>query len=112
MRGGRAQQQGVAIRLGPRHEVGAYRSPTAGLVLYDHRLAQLLFQLARQRPPQHIGGAARRIRIDQRDRLTGIAVRRQARTAAHRADGQAAQQSLQGIHLCLLILIGMLFLYC
>ncbi|MNY07588.1 hypothetical protein D3C86_1403990 [compost metagenome] len=73
--GGGAQQQGVAIGPGPRHETRADRRAASGLVLHHHRLAQPLFQRARQAARHHVGGAARRVRVDQRDGVLRIGSR-------------------------------------
>ncbi|KAG1534331.1 hypothetical protein G6F50_015594 [Rhizopus delemar] len=92
MRGRRAQQQGVAVGLGARHEVRTDRRASARLVLHDHGLAQLFLQLARQCTAQHIGGAAGGIGIDQRDRLGRIRVSGHP-GGAKCPGGQAAQQA-------------------
>ncbi|MNX57975.1 hypothetical protein D3C86_888020 [compost metagenome] len=72
---GRAQQQGVAVGLGPSHEARADGRAAAGLVLHHHRLAQALFQRARQAARHDVGRPPGRVRIDQRDGVVRIASR-------------------------------------
>ncbi|KAG0755916.1 hypothetical protein G6F22_020456 [Rhizopus arrhizus] len=74
MRGRRAQQQGVAVGLGARHEVRTDRRASARLVLHDHELAQRLGHAFGQDAGQHIGGAAGREGRDDLDRPGRIRV--------------------------------------
>ncbi|MNT14345.1 hypothetical protein D3C72_1493460 [compost metagenome] len=84
------QQEGVSVRLRLGDRVGADHGVGAALVLYHHRLAQLLGHALRQLPGDDVGGAAGSVRHDHPDRLRGIGLRlrgtcaRQADHAKHR----------------------------
>ncbi|MNT67685.1 hypothetical protein D3C72_2058500 [compost metagenome] len=58
MRGDRAQQQGVAIGLGPRHGIRAQHAARAALVLDHHGLAERRAQFLRDQAAQDVGRAA------------------------------------------------------
>ncbi|KAG1251623.1 hypothetical protein G6F65_018270 [Rhizopus arrhizus] len=54
MGGDRAQQQGIAVRLGARHGVGAQHATRAALVFHQHGLAQADAQFLRDQPAQDV----------------------------------------------------------
>ena len=65
-------QDGVAVGRRFRDRVGGERAAGAGAVLDDHRLAELVGELAAEQPRQHVDRAAGRERHDQPDRAVGI----------------------------------------
>ncbi len=67
-RGVGTDQQRIAVRCGLSHVTGTDGGAGAGLVLDDHRLAELLRHGFGQNAAQGVGGAAGGIRHDQRHR--------------------------------------------
>ncbi|MPN21024.1 hypothetical protein SDC9_168403 [bioreactor metagenome] len=64
-------EDGVSIRLGARHILRGQRAARTGLVFQHYRLPELLLELHRQRPPQQIRAAARRVGNHQLDGFVG-----------------------------------------
>ena len=62
------EQDGVAVRLGPRHRGGADNAAGAGPVLDDKRLAKLLLSLIEHDAGNDVVGGARGERADHQDR--------------------------------------------
>ncbi|MNV70589.1 hypothetical protein D3C71_1635630 [compost metagenome] len=90
MAGQRAHQQGVAVGLRLGDLVGANVARRARAVFHDHGLAQRARQFLRQHAADHIGGAPRRVRHDQADRLVRVGIGGQGR------GGHAGTQGQQG----------------
>ncbi len=65
----------VAVRRGLGQRVGADRAAATATVLHHHGLAQLAAQRVGHGAADDVGGAARRERYDQADRLVGIRLR-------------------------------------
>ena len=70
------EQQGVAIGRRLRHLVAGDVAVGAGAVFHHHRLAQALGELLRQQAGGDVGGAARRDRHHDLDRILGKRSRR------------------------------------
>ena len=80
-------EQRVAVGLGGGGELGADLAGGAGLGLDHHRLLEERLEHGGERPADHVGGAARRKRIDERDRARGIGLLRQRRRRCERRGG-------------------------
>ncbi|KAG1228330.1 hypothetical protein G6F68_019495 [Rhizopus microsporus] len=112
---GQPPQQGVAVRLGLGHHVGADVAIGATLVFADDALAQLLGQLGRPQAAHGIRAAAGRERHDQLDGLgrPGASLRprcrRQQDQQAGRRRGQDGKASVRHgfvlLHGCLLMVV-------
>ena len=66
------QKQGVAIRRSGLERLGRQLAASAGLVLHDHRHAQLVLELVGQHAGNDVGAAAGREANQHLDR-TGLA---------------------------------------
>ena len=92
-------EQRVAVGLGAGGKLRADRAGGAGLGLDHHRLLDDRLEHRGERPADHVGGAARRKRIDQRDRAGRIGVLRLRGAGAERRGGRGrADHELASVH--------------
>ncbi len=80
-RAARREQYGIAVRRGLGHRVAANIAAGPGLVLDDHRNAELDLQGRLEQTRHQIGDAARRIRHHELDRVRRIDIGSQRRAA-------------------------------
>ena len=92
-------QDGVAVGLGGGRELGAHRAGGAGLGLDDDGLLEERLHHAGERPRHHVGGAARRKRIDEGDGAGGIGLLRRRRPGAESGCSRGgADDELASVH--------------
>ncbi|MCY1375134.1 hypothetical protein D9M69_625240 [compost metagenome] len=98
MRAGHAHHQRVAVgrRLGD--EVGADVPARARAVVDHHRLAPVLAHLHGDQPRRRIGGAARRERHDDADRLVRKVARLRGGDQRQADEEQRAREMAQEFH--------------
>ena len=87
----RNDQQRVAIGRSGGDRLGADHAAGAAAIVHEHLVAELLGELVRDQPPDHVVAAAGRERNDQPHRLVGIVGRRgRAERQQQRESGKAA----------------------